>query len=107
MSTTVHVTRNEGVINTGSNSISQIYNIKKENQKADDINWESLNKEINILKSNPDLSVRKFAKEAGNAAEKKDKHGILCVLSKWIPCIADLISSSYYMIEIAKNFNIY
>lgn len=107
MSTAVHVTRNEGVINTGSNSISQIYNINKENQRADDINWKSLNKEINILKSNPDLSIQKFAKEAETAAEKKDKHAIFCVLSKWIPCIADLISSSYYMIEIAKNFNIY
>lgn len=106
MSTTIYVNRSEGVISTGSNSSNRVYNINKENQKADDINWETLNKEIDILKSNSDLSIQKFANEAGEAAGKKDKQGILNVLSKWIPCIADLISSSYYIIEIAKNFNI-
>ncbi len=107
MNTTINVNRNEGgVINTGNNSNIQVQNVKKTYQKADDINWETLNKEINILKSNPDSSIKKFAHEAGEAAEKEDKQGILNVLSKWIPCIADLISSSYYIIEIAKNFRI-
>lgn len=107
MNTTINVNTNEGgVINTGNGSNIQIKNMKKEYQKADDINWEILNKEINILKLKPDLSIKKFAHEAEEAAEKKNKQGILNVLSKWIPCIADLISSSYYIIEIAKNYGI-
>ena len=44
MSTTIYVNRSEGVISTGSNSSNRVYNINKENQKADDINWETLNK---------------------------------------------------------------
>ena len=107
MSTTINVNRNEkGIINTGSNSVNQVNNINQEYQKADDINWETLNKEINILKSKSDSSIKKFAYEAGEAAQKEDKQGIFNVLSKWIPCIADLISSSYYIIEVAKNFRI-
>ena len=100
----ISVNRNEGIINTGDNSTNQV--TKQEYHKTDDINWETLNKEINILKSNPDSSIKKFAHEVGEAAEKKDKQGIFKVLSKWIPCIADLISSSYYIIEVAKNFKI-
>ncbi len=105
MTTTINVKgSNEGVINTGDNSTNQV--TKQEYPKTDDINWETLNKEINILKSNPDSSIKKFAHEVGEAAEKKDKQGIFKVLSKWIPCIADFISSSYYIIEIAKNYKI-
>ena len=107
MSTTINVNKNEGgIINTGSNSINQVNTINQEYQKADDINWETLSKEINNLKSNGDSSIKKFAYEAEEAAQKQDKQGIFNVLSKWIPCIADLISSSYYIIEIAKNFKI-
>lgn len=107
MSTTINVNRNEGgVINTGNNGENLVINMKKEYQKVDDINWETLNKEINILKSNSNLSIKKFAYEAGEAAEKEDKQGIFNILSKWIPCIADLISSSYYIIEIAKELGI-
>lgn len=102
----ISVNRNEGIINTGDNNKNEVQNIKIEYQKADDINWETLNKEINILKSNPDSSIKKFSYEAGEAAEKQDKKRFLDVLSKWIPCIADLISSSYYIIEVAKNFKI-
>lgn len=107
MSTTINVNRNEGgIINTGSNGNNQVHITKTECQKTNDIKWETLNEEINILKSSSDSSIKKFAYEAAEAAEKKDKQGILNVLSKWIPCIADLISSSYYIIEIAKNFRI-
>lgn len=107
MSTKIIVRKNEGgIINTGGNTKNLVVNKKEENQKGHDINWETLNKEIKILKSNPDSSIKKFAHEAGEAAEKKDKQGVLSVLSKWIPCIADLISSSHYIIEIAKNFRI-
>lgn len=107
MNTTINVNRNEGgVINTGDNANIHVQNVEEKYQKTDDINWETLNKEINILKSNPDSSIKKFAHEAGEVAEKKDKKGIRDVLSKWIPCIADLISSSYYIIEIAEIFRI-
>lgn len=105
--TTIKVDNNErGIINTGSNSFNQVNIINQEKQKEDDIDWETLKNEINILKSNGDSSIKKFANEAGEAAQKEDKQGIFKVLSKWIPCIADLISSSYYIIEIAKNFRI-
>lgn len=106
MSHTINVNRNDGIISTGHGSVNQIYNLNKEDEKTVDINWETLNKEINFLKSNQDLSIEKFAYEAGVAVEKQDKQGLFKVLSKWIPCIADLISSSYYIIEIAKNFSI-
>ncbi len=106
MSNTINVNRNDGIINTGHDSVNQIHNANKEAQKTDDINWETLKKEISILKSQSDLPVKKFAYEAEVPAEKEDKQGILNVLAKWIPCIADLISSSYYIIEIAKNFSI-
>ncbi len=106
MSTTINVKRNEGVINTGECGKNVVINQKKECKATDDINWEALNKEIGILKSSPDSSIRKFAYEAGEVAEKEDRQGVLNVLSKWVPCIADLISSSYYIIEIAKNFGI-
>lgn len=107
MSTIIKVEKNErGIISTGDNNINTVQTMEENYQKTDDINWENLKKEINILKSNPDLSIKKFAHEADKAAEKKDKKGIRDVLSKWIPCIADLISSSYYIIEIAKIFRI-
>lgn len=106
MSTTINVENNEGIISTGKCSKNVLINQKKECRAADDINWEALNEEIGILKSNPDSSIKKFAHEAGEAAGKKDRRGVHEVLSKWIPCIADLISSSYYIIEIAKNFGI-
>lgn len=106
MNTTINADRNTGIINTGDYNKNEVQNIKKEYQKAYDINWEILNKEINILKSNPDASIKKFSYEAGQAAEKQDKKGFLNILSKWIPYIADLISSSYYIIEVAKNFKI-
>ena len=79
---------------------------KNEYQKTDDIKWETLNQEIDVLKSSQDSSIKKFAHEVEEAAEKKDKQGLFKILSKWIPCIADLISSLYYIIEIAKNFRI-
>lgn len=106
MNTTINLKRNEGVINTGECSKNVVINQKKEYRSTDSINWEALNKEIGILKSSPDSSIKKFANEAGEMAEKEDKQGVREVLSKWIPCIADLISSSYYIIEIAKNFGI-
>ena len=104
MSTTIHVNRNDGIINTGHDGVNQIYNMNAENQKKDDFDWETLNKEISILKSNPDLSIKKFAYEAGVEAVKEDKQGMLTVLSKWIPCIADLISSSYYITPLYNFF---
>ncbi len=107
MSTTINVNGNEGIISTGSRCVNQVYNINREYQIADDINWETLNKEINILKSNSDSSIKKFAYEAGEVAEKGDKQGIFNVFSKWIPCIADLISTSCYIIEIARNLGIW
>lgn len=107
MNTTINVNQNEGgIINTGDHTKNWIQIPKNENQKTDDIIWENLNQEINVLKSSPDLSIKKFAFEAEAVAEKKDKPGLYKVLSKWIPCIADLISSSYYIIEIAKNFKL-
>lgn len=107
MTTTIHVSRNEGgIINTGSNNNNEVINVKKEYQKAEEIKWDVLNGEINVLKSNRDASIKKFAHEAETAANKKDKKGIFNVLSKWIPCISDLISSSYYIMELAKGFHI-
>lgn len=103
MSTTVNVAINDGLISTGEKSLNKLVI----HQYQDNINWEKLNQEINTLKSSPDASIQKFANEAAEAAKKKDKQGICNVLSKWIPCIADLISSSYYLIEIAKNFKIW
>lgn len=100
MSTTVNINNNNGIISTGNKSCNVIY------QQLDDINWETINKEINALKSSPDASIQKFANEATEVAKKKDKQGIRNILTKWIPCIADLISSSYYLIEIAQKFNI-
>ena len=106
MNTTIHVDKNEGgIINTGNGSTNVIQNNNK-SQNTYDIKWEKLNQEISVLKSSSDSCIKKFAHEAEEAAEKKDKQGLLKILSKWIPCIADLISSSYYIIEIAKNFNI-
>lgn len=105
--TTINVNHNEGgIVNTGDYSQNKVQITKNENQKTDDIKWETLNQEINVLKSSPDSSIKKFAHEAEEAAEKKDKQGLLKILSRWIPCIADLISSSYYIIEIAKTFGI-
>ncbi len=107
MTTMIHVNRNEGgIINTGSNTNNEVINIKKEYSKTEEIKWDVLNSEINKLKSNRDASIKKFAHEAENAAHKKDKKEIFNVLSKWIPCISDLISSSYYIMELAKGFNI-
>lgn len=65
-----------------------------------------LNKEINILKSSTDLSIKKFADEATEPVETKNKKSIFNVLAKWLPCVGNLIESSYYIIEIAKNFGI-
>lgn len=103
MNTTINVNQNDGIINSGNKSKNIIKNINYGNLKTDDIKWETLNQEISALKSSPDSSIKKFAKEAEKAAEKRDKQGLLNILSKWIPCIADLISSSYYIIEIAKT----
>lgn len=100
MSTTVNVNNNNGIISTGKKSNNVIY------QQPIHINWERLNQEISDLKSNPDGSIQKFANEATEVVEKKDERGIRTILSKWIPCISDLISSSYYILEIAKTFNI-
>jgi hypothetical protein len=47
-----------GVINTGHNSNNLILNMKKEYQKADDIYWDTLNKEIDILKLTPDSTIK-------------------------------------------------
>lgn len=106
MNTTICVNQNEGIINTGHHNTNVVNKTIYENQKTDDIKWESLNQEISVLKSSSDVSIKKFAHEVEGAAAKKDKQGVLKVLSKWIPCIADLISSSYYIIEIAKHFKI-
>lgn len=99
---TINVEKNDGIISTGDMST----NIIQHFQQPENINWEKLNKEINALKSSSDISIQKFANEAAEVAEEKDKQGIRNVLSKWIPCIVDLISSSYYIIEIAKIFKI-
>lgn len=100
MSTTVNVNNNNGIISTGKKNHNVIY------QQSDNINWEKLNQEIDALKASSDASIKKFANEAAEVADKKDKQGIRTVLSRWIPCIADLISSSYYILEIAKSFKI-
>lgn len=100
MSTTVNVNNNNGIISTGKKSHNVVY------QQPDNINWEKLNQEIDTLKTSTDASIKKFANEAAKVAGKKDKQGIRTVLSRWLPCIADLISSSYYILEIAKSFKI-
>lgn len=105
MNSTIHVEHNDGIVSIGKKSL----NVQKKNivyQKSNDINWEDLNKEINILKSSSDLSIRKFADEATEPVETKNKKSILNVLAKWLPCVGNLIESSYYIIEIAKNFGI-
>ena len=94
---------NDGFISIGDSNTNIMQNI----QHPIDINWETLNKEISALKLSTDASIQKFANEASEVAKKKDKQGIRSVLSKWIPCIADLISSSYYILEIAKAFNVF
>lgn len=99
---TFNVDENTGIISTGDMSTNIIQHI----QHPNNINWEMLNQEINTLKSSPDASIQNFANEAAKVVEKKDKQGIRNVLSKWIPCISDLISSSYYILEIAKTLNI-
>ncbi|MEY8333911.1 hypothetical protein AALB53_12510 [Lachnospiraceae bacterium 47-T17] len=84
MSTVISVNRNEsGIVSGGDYSVNQVQIM--DDQKEYDINWETLHKEINMLKSNPDSFIKKFACEAGKAAEKKDKQGIISVLSKWLP----------------------
>lgn len=105
MSLIIHVENNEGIVSTGEKS----HNVQKKNivyQKSNDIDWEALNKEINVLKSSSDLSIKKFADEAREPVETKNKKSILNVLTKWLPCIGNLIESSYYIIEIARNFGI-
>lgn len=97
---TINVTNNNGIISTGDNNKNTVY------YEQNDIKWEKLSREISDLKLNSDASIRKFAGEAAEATEKKDKRGILDVIRKWIPCIGGLIESSYYIIEIAKSFNI-
>lgn len=99
---TINVSKNDGIISIGDMNTNIIQYI----QQSDNINWEKLNQEIDTLKASPDASIKKFANEAAEVAGKKDKQGISAVLSRWIPCIADLISSSYYILEIAKNFKI-
>ena len=101
MSTTINVTNNDGIISTGKNSNNIIASPNQEY-----IRWEKLSKEISDLQSSADASIRKFADEAAGVAQKEDKAGILDVFRKWLPCIGGLIESSYYIIEIAKNFNI-
>ncbi|MCH5209797.1 MAG: hypothetical protein J1F01_02430 [Oscillospiraceae bacterium] len=100
MSSTINVTNNNGIISTGMKSKNIVYH------NQEDIRWERLKKEISDLKSSSDASIRKFADEAEEAAKKEDKRGIRDVLKKWLPCIGGLIESSYYIIKIAKNFNI-
>lgn len=105
MNSIIHVEHNEGIVSTGEKS----QNVQKKNivyQKNNDIDWEVLNKEINILKSSTDLSIKKFADEVAEPVETKNKKSILHVLAKWLPCVGNLIESSYYIIEIAKNFGI-
>lgn len=100
MSTKIILGKNEGgIVNTGDNTKNIIVN-------GSEINWDALNEEIKILKSSPDSSVKKFAYEVETVTKKEDKQGLLKILSNWIPCIADLISSSYYIIEIAKKLGI-
>lgn len=96
---TINVGKNDGIISIGDMNTNTI-------QQPDNIDWEKLNQEINALKACSDASIQKFANEAAEEAGKKDNKGIRNVLSKWIPCIADLISSSYYILEITKTFNI-
>lgn len=105
MSSTIFINHNEGIISTGEKS----HNVQKRKEvyiKSNDIDWEAISKEINILKLSSDLSIKKFADEATEAVETKNKKGILNVLTKWIPCVGSLIESSYYIIEMAKNFGI-
>lgn len=105
MNSIIHVDNNDGVISTGEKSHNVIRN-KIIYQKSDDIDWEILSKEINNLKSSSDLSIKKFADEAAESVKTKNKKSILNVIAKWLPCIGSLLESSYYIIEIAKNFGI-
>lgn len=102
--TTINMTVNNGILSTGEKSINIYKNKNLENQNTDDINWEILNKEISTLKSNSELAIKIFAQQVEEVAEKKDKQGLFKILKDWIPNITNLISSSYYIIEIAKNF---
>lgn len=99
------VENNDGVISTGTGSINfqQVINSSK---TIDDIKWDALISEMNTLKTSTDLSIKKFTDEASEAVNNKDKKKVLNILSKWLPCIGTLIESSYYIIELAKNFNI-
>ena len=101
----ININSNYGIISTGNNSNNSYITIDN-SQKADDIRWDFLMKEIEALKSSPDSSIKKFSAEAKEAAENKDKKAIFKIFVKWLPCIGKLIESSYYIIEIAKRFNI-
>lgn len=73
----ITVENNEGIVSTGKGSYNE-QEIKIIYQKSDDINWEALRKEINILKSSSDPSIKKFADEATEPAES----GYLLVIKK-------------------------
>lgn len=104
MGTTNNFTNNDGIISLGDKNHNELH--KKIYYKKDEIQWEILHKEIDSLKSNSDPSVKKFVDEASYAVQKKDKQGFLRILKEWLPHIGNFIESSYYIIEIAKNFGI-
>lgn len=97
------VEHNDGIISTGANTHNIVI---KASRPCNDINWDMLSKEIQNLQTNPDASIRKFADESMSVINNKNKGGLKNILLKWIPCIGSLIESSYYIIEIAKKFNI-
>lgn len=92
---------NQGIVNTGDQNRNEL--VVKEIME---IEWDKLNNEISTLKLSPDSSIKNFAHEAGEVAEKKDKQELRKTLAKWIPSISHLISSSYYILEIAKIFGL-
>lgn len=103
MSMDIKIGQNTGIISTGNDAHNTIIH---NSPKKPEINWEELRNEIELLKTNPDASIRKFAEEAEGAVKKKDTGKIKAWLLKWIPCIGGLIESSYYILETAKIFGI-
>ena len=101
----ININQNTGIVSTGEGSHNEQV-IETVYQKSDDINWEALRKEISNLKTSSNPSIKEFADEAIEPAENENKKGIRNVLIKWFPHIGSLIESSYYIIEMAKNFGI-
>ncbi len=98
----IKVEHNTGIISTGSGAHNTVVNITG----MEDMDWNKLADEVAALKANSDASIKKFANEAVEPIKKKDTGGIKNWLLKWIPCIGELLESSYYILEIAARFGI-